>query len=131
LKGKIPKSIRGCETKLSVRTSHFKYIRLLEKAGDQLSGIDRTIFDDASHTTVASACNNVGALSGCLGNSEADRRACIASKLASLAAAIGGVLGGLEMTGGGVFLSLGGIAVDEIVFKSAEQGQAPSDRVRA
>lgn len=47
----------------------------------------------------------------------------IAPSAVGLAAALADIPGGVEMAGGGVFLSLGGIAVDELVFKTAEQGQ--------
>jgi len=36
---------------------------------------------------------------------------------------VAGVPGGILAAVGGAFLSLGGIAVDEWLFKSAEQGQ--------
>ena len=49
----------------------------------------------------------------------------IAPSALGLAAAFAGIPGGVEIAGGSVFLSLGGIAVNEVVFKSAEQGQPP------
>ncbi len=51
----------------------------------------------------------------------------IAPSALGLVAAFAGIPGGVAIAGGGVFLSFGGIAVDELVFKTAEQGQpAPS-----
>jgi hypothetical protein len=47
----------------------------------------------------------------------------IAPSALGLAAAFAGVPGGVELAAGGAFLSVGAIAVDEKVFKSAEQGQ--------
>jgi hypothetical protein len=49
----------------------------------------------------------------------------IAPGAVGLGLAVAGIPGGLVGAAGGVFLSLGGIAVDEMVFKAAEHGTPP------
>jgi hypothetical protein len=49
----------------------------------------------------------------------------VAPSLLTLGLAAAGVVGGIAAATGGVFLSLGGIAVEEKLFKAAEQGTPP------